>query len=709
MNKSNNRRSIILSVTALLVVFVLVIGISFSWSEGGSRGYVYSPEITISSGSQLTILADADTEGRIKIPTEGLNLAEVSSADGRNFFFPTIYNSSHVTTAMTFREGIPSDENTKYLSYDFDIEGGDTNTNVYLGAGTVVQCKNKDVMSALRIAIFSNDGSAPYAIFRPNQMAGVPDSYSPIATITAVGVPTVLEGDNEVATKPFGDYYYGNAQNQYLFKINSGELKHLTVAMWLEGTELTGDFNTYKDVEVKLNLDLTTNADTLTKYNFVDNTRGYTSGELESWVTNTNKRENDSTDYPTMMYVYDNNKDRYYAMTQITDYKTSEGTELSSWSIYIPDSINNFTFRRYSPDIDNWWNEWNPSMTDIKTDANNERTFIAICGNGASEGNELSGCYGYWKDASGKIRLYFQKETYWENLHCYAWVPDGPDSDTDPDPSNATGSWPGKSMTFVKNVNNDNSKPLYYVDLNEEENILGVQFNNGVSTEIYFSPDFGYTHVYAYDSNGDTLLGAWPGTQAVTDASGLLKVTIKTNERNKSFNVQFNNGTNQKQFEGLSGETGNLYAWENSNSLKPATVVYFGKNYGDSTHVFVQKSDKTIVLGDWPGRKINKDTATGLYKLVFGYDTKDSELYFIVNNGSAGENNQYPWGTIGYMGYTGNMYNFYEDYFKTVPQEYNLNVDKYLFNGSLLWYKNNGEHGVNVYLGQENSLIYPHK
>lgn len=567
MNKSNNRRSIILSVTALLVVFVLVIGISFSWSEGGSRGYVYSPEITISSGSQLTILADADDEGRIKIPTEGLNLAEVSSADGRNFFFPTIYNSSNVTTAMTFREGIPSDENTKYLSYDFDIEGGDTNTNVYLGAGTVVQCKNKDVMSALRIAIFSNDGSAPYAIFRPNQMAGVPDSYSPIATITAVGEPTVLTGDNKVATKPFGDYYYGNAQNQYLFKINSGELKHLTVAMWLEGTALTGDFNTYKDFEVKLNLDFTTNADTLKKYNFVDNTHGY-NGKFESWVTNTNKRENDSTEYPTMMYVYDNDKDRYYAMTQITDYKTSKGTELSSWSIYIPDSINNFTFRRYSPDIDNWWNEWNPSMTDIKTDANKEHTFVAICGNGSGEGEELSGCYGYWKDQYGTFRIYFEMQTPYSNLHCYAW-------DTSGNACASTGTWPGTGMKYVKNTSNG---VLYSIDLKESENIAGIQFNNGGVTRVYLK-NFGYEHntsayAYLYENNSTVHLnGVWPGAFATYDASNSvgnywIDFTQPIERHGHNFYVIANNrsGAQFPSGDDTKGLIGRVYRFTNNNT-----------------------------------------------------------------------------------------------------------------------------------------------
>lgn len=595
MRKFNNMNTrILLSVTALVLIVVLAAGFTFSWAEGGDKGYLNGSDIVISTGSNLTMRQDGKTTNSIIIPA--CVLEEVSSADGRNFFFPMTDNTSNVTSNMTFREGVASDENKKYVSVDFELEAGDSAADVYLGAGTIVQCDNEKVMNALRMSFSLNDGSTPL-VFRPNQMPGITDSYSPITSITSVGTPTVTE----TTTNAYGSYYFkGEGESTPIFTLQKDEVLNITLSIWLEGTEFKGDDVANSNLSVYI--DFTTTVDDLIKYNFVDNCHNRNNGYVNHWVAN--NMEKDDVEYETMMYIFDNSAQRYYAMEKTSD---------TTWETYIPVDINNFYFRRYSIDINEWWNQWEPDMTSIPT-VNNERTFVAIAGQEDSEGTNLDGCYGYWKDAKGTFRIYFQMECAWNDLHCYAW-------DTSGNACAATGSWPGTGMTFVKNVNDDPLKPLYYIDLYESENVDGITFNNGTT----------------------------------------------------------------------------------------ATTIYLGKNYGSSTYAYVHGSTGEV-LGAWPGTKAEYDSATGLYRVSFNTGTAGTNFYVIVNNGNGGSGNQFPESGDGYMGQTGNAYNFYDGSFETVTQKYNIKddtFDNYIFNGSIFWYKSASENGFTTYLDSYKSLIYP--
>lgn len=595
MRQLNMSKSLLMSVIALVLVIVLAASVTFSWVEGGDKGYVNGNELVISTGSNLTMRQDGKTTNSIIIPA--CTLEETSSADGRNYFFPLGGNDNSTTTTMSFREGTPNDVNTKYVSVDFELEAGDNAAEVYLGAGTIVQCSNTALLNALRMSFNLNDGTTPI-VFKPNQMPGVEMKYSPIATITTAGVPTTTT----TTTESYGSYYYkGDGESTPIFELEKNETLNITLAIWLEGTEFTG--SAFEDSDLSIYIDFSTTVDGLMKYNFVDNCHNRDTATVNHWVGN--NIEDGTAEYTTMMYIFDNSSKRYYAMDKVSD---------TRWEAYVPDTITNFYFRRYSIDIDEWWNEWEPDMTDIKTDPNGERTFIAIAGQEESEGTNLDGCYGYWQDAYGTFRIYFQMECAWNDLHCYAW-------DTSGNPCASTGAWPGKGMTFVKNVDDDPLKPLYYIDLKETENVDGITFNNGTT----------------------------------------------------------------------------------------ATTIYLGKNYGSSTYAYVH-GDTGEVLGAWPGTKAEYDNATGLYRVAFKTDTAGTNFYVIVNNGNGGSGNQFPESGDGYMGQTGNAYNFYDGSFEKVAQKYNIkdNVfDEYIFNGSIFWYKSATENGFTTYLDSESSMIYP--
>ncbi|MBE6794469.1 MAG: starch-binding protein [Ruminococcaceae bacterium] len=554
--KSSKNFRIFTSLTALMLIFSMAVGITFGWSEGGDRGYVDGNDITITTGSNLTMRQDDKITSSIIIPA--CTLRETSSKDGRNFFFPLADNTKSETMEMTFREGVPSDVNNSYISVDFELESGDKPVDVYLGAGTIIQCENKELLSALRLAFYYNDGTDPL-IFKPNQMPGIEMSYSPIATIEPVsGTPTLVT--TPVITESFGSYYYkGDDKSTPLFTLEKEECIHLSLAIWLEGTEFTSADIANSNLDIYI--DFTTTVDDLIKYTFIDNCHSRNSGAVNHWVDD--NMEYEGVKYDTMMYLYDNTAHRYYALD-------SQGTGSNTWVGYIPKTINNFYFRRYSIDIDEWWNEWEPEMGNIPT-INNERTFIAIAGEEVGDGTNLRGCYGYWKDAYGTFRVYFEMQAPFSNLHCYAW-------DTSGKACASTGTWPGKGMTFVKNTDNG---VLYYIELRESEKVDGIEFNNGGETRVYLD-GFNYsstTSAYAYFNDAETgaekhPLGDWPGTTADYDNTNTtghywVDFTTSSNNDSKPFNIIANDrGSNQyppSGSSGASGTTGRVLRFSNNN------------------------------------------------------------------------------------------------------------------------------------------------
>lgn len=600
---SKNKR-IFVSLTALLLIVALAVGFTYGWSEGGDRADISGNNITISSGSNLTMRQDDKITSSIIIPA--CTLEETSSVDGRNFFFPLGNNTTSNTSTMSFREGVASDVNTKYISVDFELEAGEKPVDVYLGAGTIIQCESKELLNALRLAFYYNDGSDPL-IFKPNQMPGVEMEFSPIATIEPVSGDATLVS-TPVVTEAFGSYYYkGDDKSTPLFTLEKDETKNISLAIWLEGTEFTSADIAGKNLDIYI--DFTTTVDDLIRYVFIDNCHSRNSAELNQWVSN--NMEVGTVDYETMMYLYDKTAERYYALEKQVD-ESDPTVNTHTWIGYIPKTIRDFYFRRYSIDIDEWWNEWEPDMANIPT-INNTRTYVAIAGQETSEGENLDGCYGYWKDQYGTYRIYFQLECAWNDLHCYAWNTSGKASAT-------TGAYPGIGMTFVRNVDDDPKKPLYYIDLKESENIDGLTFNNG----------------------------------------------------------------------------------------KTATTIYLGKNYGANTHAYVFGSTGEV-FGAWPGAKAQIDPGTGMYYVNFNTGTAGTEFYVVVNNGNGGSGNQFP-ESGGYMGYTGNAYEFYEGSFEPVDQKYdvkNETFDNYIFNGSIFWYKTDSENGFTTYLRSKDSKIFP--
>ena len=466
MNNICKIKKILMSVTALALIITLAVGITFSWAEGGNKGKIDGNDIVISTGSSLTMRQDGSPASTIYIPNCVLD--EVSSADGRNYFVPVDFNSRDKsnTTAISeliFREGIPEDEGKKYVSLDFQLEAGDNIADVFLGSGTIIQCKNDALLNALRLSFNFNDGTAPM-VFKPNQMPYINEQviFSPITAITDKGIASTTD----VETEAFGDYYYHGDDSEPLFSLEKGETKNITLSIWLEGTEFSG--SSFDDNELKINIDFITTLDDLVEYNFLDNTHGYSGASAEYWTTNKNGI------YDTMMYVYDVDTERYYGMKMVED--KVEGTRGSKWTAYVPKTISKFYFRRYSIDIDQYWNQWEPDMgSGILSDPNGKHTYVAVCGNGTPDGTQLNGCYGYWMDSYDTIRVYIDEKnsTGWGQVVCKAY---GKMSD-------GSLGWTSYNMTWIKNTDDGD---LWCCDIKNGSTITGIRFfSSGNESDRY--------------------------------------------------------------------------------------------------------------------------------------------------------------------------------------------------------------------------------
>lgn len=574
MKKRKSKKfRISMTIMALVEIVALIATVTFSWIEGGYNGDITSPDITITTGSDLTMYYGGNVTNSIIIPQ--CTLEETSSADGRNFFFPLAENKTNLTSSMTFREGTADDENKKYVSLDFELVGGDNATDVYLGAGTIIQSTNANLINSLRMSFLTNDNNAP-KVFSPKQMPGVSGQYfSPITAINESGNATTTN----VNTEAYGDYYYNGDNSNVLFHLDANQTKHITLVLWLEGTEFsTADV---ADKELSVYVEFTTNIDDLTKYNFVDNTHSVKDATAEYWVTNTASSQN----YDTMMYIYDKSSSRYYAMTKSESYDTDR-----TWTAYVPNTITNFSFRRYSIDIDKYWNQWSPSSS-VPKDPNGEYTYVAITDTETNLEISHEACYGYWKSSQGKYRVFCEVENGWGQPYCYGWT----SSQDGLTRNGEVKAWPGEAMTYSHTT--DNGK-MYYYDLYETDNIAGFQFNSGGKSKVTIrvkenNKGWYPTKVYAWNVNtNEKYLGNWPGAEVNSDREVSFWVSkFKDGDNNYTLGViASNNGSDTDKTGDMTTSDFGAYTYtvdiENSTMTKGTATGDTQIQFDDSQYFF---------------------------------------------------------------------------------------------------------------------------
>ncbi len=219
----NNKLKKFLSIMALFEAFVLIIAITYSWTAGSRQGKVSGKEFEVVVGGD--IYATQDDKRIDSISGNDITLAEVSSVDGRNFFFPLENNTSNDTKLMKFREGTSADINTNYFQCDFKLTALKDNLPVYLDVD--ITSSSSYAVTPIRVSINYNNATTPTVLS---------DSATSFAAISSISNDGSMVATESTETVSFAEY---KDRNKPLFTFNkNGDVKNITVTIWLEGTAI---------------------------------------------------------------------------------------------------------------------------------------------------------------------------------------------------------------------------------------------------------------------------------------------------------------------------------------------------------------------------------------------------------------------------------------------------------------------------------------
>ena len=266
--KKSGSNQILLSVVALLIIVLLGAGITFSWIEGGNtytiqtqntgdvktedsetlaKALKYKGTIDLKSGSTIDAVSLVDYDRALsenkKSGYNGLYFSPVSSADGKNFFFPINMQGEE----SAYRTANMNDVGTKFINFEFDVKATENCYLAFDSAPTITAEKGGVAvsdMSAFRFMLSNKDGSKSY-IFAPGLNA---QTYN--------GLTNVNGTTKSVTTKLVNKYTYEKTTKQRLFEYDKDETDTLTLSVWLENTGSASSLEELVGSEVTVNIGL---------------------------------------------------------------------------------------------------------------------------------------------------------------------------------------------------------------------------------------------------------------------------------------------------------------------------------------------------------------------------------------------------------------------------------------------------------------------
>lgn len=350
MNKFTSRLGrLVRSVVALILMMMLLIATTHSWLSQNFTSQVNSNDyITISADTGLEMNYGKDYESQGAVDINGLlgksiTLSECSSIDGRNLYFPLSDFSSQGdgeftedvdTQDLIFRESTGNDLNTKYISFNISLKS-ESDTPVWLSKTSYIRnSESEDPTSAnaVRVAFVDNDVKNPKSyVFDNSTTKDYAEKNNAVKSIDSDGNAETSPCD----THSISEYIFGNSNdNQALFNLEANVPKIITVTIWLEGTDKDCTMDILDINNLNIYTKFTTSYEDVRTVYFVDNT-------LEKWIA----------DDKCYLYAIDNTDGTRYPMTKDADYKNTY-----TWSVNLPESVDNVTFARYNPAEDSDWN-----------------------------------------------------------------------------------------------------------------------------------------------------------------------------------------------------------------------------------------------------------------------------------------------------------------------------------------------------------------
>lgn len=432
-NLKVDKKKLFKSYVSLFLVFAVLVTATLSWFTQKDSATLDTSAIVMNSTSGMRVNSGEDLSGQVVLATD-VTLAEASSVDGRNMYFPVSESFSTDTANMLFREGNAGDKNTNYYYKDFTLssDSGDTdvyvkNFNVKVGDyeySTNLQNDNTQTQEdcPIRIAFIVDSSEAPIVIDPTEALEAYAKTYRAVGNTTSEGVATIVDSKSH----SFADYYF--ATNNPIFTIKESEKLNITMVAWLEGGVESSSNKSicdkFKGLETSINIEFETNWDNMDIIKFVDQTVGDKDSSVKHWI------DKDGC-IVTMTYTdLKTGKQKTVAMTKASTFGNAsygDGDERYTWTAVLPKGVvTNIIFNRYSPKSDTVWNAWytepgvnskhsdqtqfDPQLDEsrIKTDSDGKKIrcikYVAQGGNGyeTTEKYRPYPCRGYWQTDGGE-------------------------------------------------------------------------------------------------------------------------------------------------------------------------------------------------------------------------------------------------------------------------------------------------------------------
>lgn len=221
--RNKSRKSILLSVVALIEIIAIMVVSTYAWVETASTIIIESNgEQQIDSYIYTNADLNSNNAGVIDLSryyrTSGnMHLASATSSNGSSIFFPRVASTNSSVTGL--RQGEISDKNTNYISFNFKVTAKDTDTKLIFDRVPEIRIDGSAVNdNSIRVAI--NDGSSTKVFSNT--------SFEGSIRINGTDYPTEV--------LPFGDYAGNTAvtNNNFVFTLVKGTTKTITVTVWLQ-------------------------------------------------------------------------------------------------------------------------------------------------------------------------------------------------------------------------------------------------------------------------------------------------------------------------------------------------------------------------------------------------------------------------------------------------------------------------------------------
>lgn len=322
--KKLGRKNLALSIVALVLISVMLVGATYSWIENITAVQITNipQDGTGSNTATLEFANDinetielgncgADSDDATKSKYSAVNLGTyfnesggmhltTCSGNGESFYFKTLKGSEN---AKTYRIGTEDDENVNYISATFMVCSPEADVDMWFDEIPTVKCEGADTDSIARYSI-TVDGETNVYSESGETYQHINDADGKTTETVAVRKTSAYTFDNSDNVKD------GKENGNVLFRVGE-EPKEVTIRIWLQ---YTGDSDAYTALKPDINMVL---ASTWAKTRRITVFDGTSENKKEHWLS--------ETDSPKLFVALASDPNKFHWELTI-DKDTYEGT-----------------------------------------------------------------------------------------------------------------------------------------------------------------------------------------------------------------------------------------------------------------------------------------------------------------------------------------------------------------------------------------------